>query len=258
MDNSGGLVFISHSHFDISVVRRIRNRFEHHGFEPLVFYLKCLNDSDEIEGLIKREINEREWFVFVDSENSRRSAWVKSECEYIKGLTDKKIFTVYSDGDIDTQVDRIATQLQVYISYAVKDLALARRLRDKLTSSDYRVYLSIDELEAGVDFATTVQNRIKHATSSGFILLLVTENTAGSSIIHREIAIAKKNGGIIIPVYIGNAKLNKKQLKVLGEHEPIVLETFDEQSSDILIKELEKRIDFCRGEDFDLSIFSDR
>ncbi len=258
MDNSGGLVFISHSHFDISVVRQIRNRFEHHGFEPLVFYLKCLSDSSEIEGLIKREIDEREWFVFVDSENSRRSAWVKSECKYIKSLTDKKIFTVDTDGDIEAQVDRIATQLQVYISYAAEDMGLARSLCNKLTRKDYRVYIGIDELEAGVDFATTMQSCIKNAASSGFILLLVTENTAGSYVVHHEIKMAKKNGGIIIPVYIGNARLNKKQLKALGEHEPIVLQTFDDQSSDMLIQEIEKRIDFCRGEDFDLSIFSDR
>ena len=49
-----GYVFISHSHQDIRKVRQIRNAMEEAGFEPLCFYLKCLHDEDEIEGLIKK------------------------------------------------------------------------------------------------------------------------------------------------------------------------------------------------------------
>ena len=40
-----GFVFISHSHKDIATVRRIRNKLESLGFEPLLFYLKCLSDE---------------------------------------------------------------------------------------------------------------------------------------------------------------------------------------------------------------------
>ena len=68
MQKDGGWIFISHSHLDIELVRKIRNELEAKGFEPLLFYLKCLNDDSEIEDLIKREINEREWFIYVDSE----------------------------------------------------------------------------------------------------------------------------------------------------------------------------------------------
>ena len=74
MKNEGGWVFISHSHQDIAKVRYIRNRLEQRGFEPLLFFLKCLSDEDEIEGLIKREISEREWFIYADSDNSRNSS----------------------------------------------------------------------------------------------------------------------------------------------------------------------------------------
>lgn len=59
MNKDGGWIFISHSHLDIDIVRRIRNKLEDRGFEPLMFFLKCLNDDNEIESLIKREINER-------------------------------------------------------------------------------------------------------------------------------------------------------------------------------------------------------
>ena len=60
-----GYVFISHSHKDIKKVRKIRNMIENSGFEPLYFFLKCLTD-DVVEGLIKREIDARDWFVYVD------------------------------------------------------------------------------------------------------------------------------------------------------------------------------------------------
>ena len=86
----GGYIFLSHSHDDIEKVREIRNSLEKNGFEPLCFYLKCLDDDSEIEDLIKREIDAREWFVFVNSENSRRSKWVTLEREYIERTNKKK------------------------------------------------------------------------------------------------------------------------------------------------------------------------
>ncbi len=251
----GGLVFISHSHYDIPVVREIRNRFEQLGFEPLVFYLKCLNDSSEIESLIKREIDEREWFVFVDSENSRRSAWVKSECEYISGLKGKKIFTVNADKDINQQVDRIARQLQVYISFAARDMAVAETLKQYLIKRELRAIISVDELRVGVDFATTVREGINTAAASGFMLLIVTENTPASAVICHEIKQMKKQGGIIIPVYFNGGSLSAKQLKALGEHEPVYVDELSQQSLDTIVDAIEQRIDCHRGEVFDLSVF---
>ena len=97
----GGYVFLSHSHADIDKVRKIRNALENEGFEPLCFYLKCLSEDNEIEELIKREIDAREWFVFVNSENSRNSKWVTLEREYINKTNAKKILTV----DIDDEED---------------------------------------------------------------------------------------------------------------------------------------------------------
>ena len=92
--SKGGYIFLSHSHEDIEKVREIRNSLEQDGFEPLCFYLKCLSDDSEIEDLIKREIDAREWFVFVNSENSRKSKWVTLEREYILRTNRKKVITI--------------------------------------------------------------------------------------------------------------------------------------------------------------------
>ena len=87
IDNNiqGGYIFLSHSREDIEKVREIRNSLEEEGFEPLCFYLKCLTDDSEIEDLIKREIDAREWFVFANSENSRKSRWVTFACKTFNG-----------------------------------------------------------------------------------------------------------------------------------------------------------------------------
>ena len=86
--------FISHSHLDIEKVRIIRNIIEETFFyEPILFFLKCLSDDNEIQNLIEREISERIWFVYCDSENARNSMYVNKERQYVKKLVEngKKI-----------------------------------------------------------------------------------------------------------------------------------------------------------------------
>lgn len=66
MRKEGGWVFISHSHLDIEVVRKIRNQLEECGFEPLMFYLKCLTDDNEIESLIQKTSSCKKDFLVFD------------------------------------------------------------------------------------------------------------------------------------------------------------------------------------------------
>lgn len=48
-------VFLSHSNKDYEKVREVRNLLEEQNFRPLMFFLNCLNDDEEIDSLIKRE-----------------------------------------------------------------------------------------------------------------------------------------------------------------------------------------------------------
>jgi hypothetical protein len=175
MNKDGGWIFISHSHLDIDIVRRIRNKLEDRGFEPLMFFLKCLNDDNEIESLIKREINEREWFIYVESDNAANSRWVKSEREYIAQLSGKKIFTIDINGDITQQIENITRQLKVFISYARKDRTIYEIIKQALLSRDFLVF-DDNEIPVGVDFRRYIQTEIDESVRDGFVLLLVTEN----------------------------------------------------------------------------------
>ena len=69
-------VFLSHSNKDYEKVIKVRDLLEKNSFRPLMFFLKCLNDDDEIDDLIKREIDSRGRFILCDSENARNSEWV--------------------------------------------------------------------------------------------------------------------------------------------------------------------------------------
>lgn len=207
MNKDGGWIFISHSHLDIDIVRKIRNKLEDRGFEPLMFFLKCLNDDNEIESLIKREINEREWFIYVESDNAANSRWVKSEREYIAQLSGKKVFTIDINGDITQQIENITRQLKVFISYARKDRTVYEIIKQALLSRDFLVF-DDHEIPVGVDFRRYIQTEIDASVRDGFVLLLVTENLENSDWIKKEIEYTTTAGGKIIPIYIGNATLD--------------------------------------------------
>jgi hypothetical protein len=78
----GAWIFLSHSHKDFEKVSEVRNVLEGHGHHPLMFFLKCLGDDDEIDGLIRREISARSWFILCESANTI-SKWVQAEVQII-------------------------------------------------------------------------------------------------------------------------------------------------------------------------------
>ncbi len=239
MAKQGGYIFISHSHQDIVTVRKIRNQLEALGYEPLLFYLKCLNDEDEIETLIKREIDEREWFVYVDSENARNSKWVASERAYIATLPNKKIITIDSNGNIEEQVDTIAKSLTVYLSHNGRDLILGDRIAELLLSHDYLVHRC-----AWNQGKRAVKKQIKNTVETGFFIFLVSET--GINVYREwELYAAKAKGGMIVPVFIGNATLPNHLLKDFGELQGVHLSEMPSDAELLkILSEIEQRIHF--------------
>ena len=53
----GAWILVSHAHSDLEKVRRIRNKLERRGHNPLLFFLKCLEADDvRLPELIRDEI----------------------------------------------------------------------------------------------------------------------------------------------------------------------------------------------------------
>jgi hypothetical protein len=247
----GGWIFISHSHQDIQKVRRIRNRLEELGLEPLMFYLKCLTDENEIVELIKREIDERDWFVYADSANARSSKWVKTEREYIESLTGKNVFTIYLDGNIEEQlamVEHISRQMKVFISYSHKDKELASRIRERLVERDLMV-LSDTEMSPGGLWAEQITDQIQDAARNGFVILLLTENSIHSRYVLNEIDMTVQAGGRIVPVLVGDTKLTNDLLYYVGDIPAVrISEAHLDSELDSLVERILHDVEFNKSD----------
>lgn len=214
----GGYIFLSHSHNDIDKVRTIRNDLERDGFEPLCFYLKCLNDDSEIEDLIKREIDAREWFVFLNSQNSRRSKWVTMEREYITRTNSKKIITVDLDSAqaVSDIIYKLSHNLRVFISYVSADTILARRIKNIMEEKDYLVFFGHDSIRVGASYLQIIQTALSEASKEGCVLVLMTEASIRSNWVWKETMAAIQQNGNVIPVIAGSVTLPSEFQFCLG------------------------------------------
>ena len=136
-------VFLSHSNKDYEKVRQVRNLLEEQSLRPLMFFLHCLNDDDEIDSLIKREIDCRTRFILCDSENARKSHWVQKEVEYIKSQN-----RICETIDLSKNIDEILSDLQdfinktrIFISYNREEYQLAEMVYKRLLQYDFSVYI---------------------------------------------------------------------------------------------------------------------
>ena len=194
-------VFLSHSHEDYEKVRKVRDMLEDQHMRPLMFFLKCLNDHDEIDSLIKREIDCRTRFILCDSENARKSDWVKEEVEYIKSQ-DRICETI----DLDMPIEEIKKvlsefkrQATLFISYNRENQNLAKSVYERLSKYDFQVFVDMDLLRPGDDYLKTVISSLDSAAANGFIIALMNDCilTAGSGSRHeikRALNYDRKNG----------------------------------------------------------------
>ena len=217
--------FISHSHLDIEKVRIIRNIIEETFFyEPILFFLKCLSDENEINHLLQREIAERIWFVYCKSKNAEQSKFVQNERKYIDDLmkrgTYKQLLTVELDEFeiwdercyeyIRQQIAYQIRKTKIFLSYSHRDEATAAFLRKRFTERGYSVWWD-GELTLAESWQQTIRNKIKeHSYKDGLILHIVSENSWKSEVVMDEIGYALARGAMIVPIVIDAAKISNQ------------------------------------------------
>lgn len=163
-------VFLSHSNKDYEKVRQVRNMLEEQGFRPLMFFLNCLNDDDEVESLIKREIDSRQRFVLCDSTNAQNSKWVQEEISYIKSKNRlwERIDLDNSIDDIRKALDRFKSRNTIYINNVPDDQELVNSIISYLQSKDYLV---VNRYQYNNDCETL---------SSGYFINIFSSNILGN------------------------------------------------------------------------------
>lgn len=140
-------------------------------------------------------------------------------------------------------IRHIAKQMKVYISYHHSDAMLCDIIKAKLLSKDMLV-LSDKEICIREQIEKAVNRNIKEACHGGFVILLITENTANSKCIFNKINQTINERGKLVPVYVGNARLPQEWLPLIGDIQGIHFsEKPTEEELDNLIVNILNRVE---------------
>ena len=207
-------IFLSHSNKDFAKVRLIRNYLEERSCRPLMFYLKCLSNDNEIDDLIKREIDCRTRFIICDSENSQASKWVQSEVKYIK--SQQRSYDVIdlskSEDEIKLQLDELVKSTQIFLSYSCNDYELVNAVYSHICKYDIRCFFDAKSLSSG-SFQEQISYAIDLATEFGFVVFFASKHSLSANFEISELQYSLKKGAkILILLLDGQAKMHYKEL----------------------------------------------
>lgn len=214
--HGGCWIFLSHSSHDIEKVRLVRNEFERLGHNPLAFHLKCLSTDTEagrheLDSLIKREIDAREWFVFCESPDAAKSPYVKEEHAYILNSGKDHVWTIDMTADIPSilnQVRKISADIEVFVSYSRRDWKMVQPLIRALVKKDYSVWMDNINSLSGRDWHAQLPDAgIIRCTYKGFYIIVITQESVKSSDVKDELAFAYIHGARIVPIILGNPSI---------------------------------------------------
>lgn len=189
--SEGFWVFVSHSTKDFERVRLVRNALENKGFRPILFYLKCLEDENEVNDLLKREIDARKRFILCDSPNAQASKFVQSEIDYIKKK--KRMYEIIDLSKIDLDSTTLENEIlelikpferrtSVFLSYSNKDYLLAKEI---LKTLDLYGFKGFDADFYGPwsgnapwqDLKRLIRISIEGTLDNGYVVHLISSNT---------------------------------------------------------------------------------
>ena len=222
--------FISHSHLDIEKVRLIRNTIEETFFyEPILFFLKCLSDENELQNLLQREISERIWFIYCKSENAEKSTYVQKERDYVRKLVEegKRIhiieieldkYNIWNNKIFSYLKDQISFQIKktkLFISYSNRDKNIFKELKENLTLEGYSVWdVSSDLL--GFNWLNSASSHIReHSYKDGAFLFLVSEDSLNNVYLFKELNYAVSQNAFIIPIIIDGGTMPAENLQLI-------------------------------------------
>ena len=210
-------IFLSHSSKDIERVRKIRDILEALEYEPLLFYLKCLDDNNEqLEEFIKKEIEARNIFIYCRSRNSERSPWVQKELEYINKFNSKRLFTIDIEQPLQNtlvclleSIANILKKNRIFLSCAhgEPDFTFGNSLEVTLNKYGYEVF-RYKKISNDLEYEQALHNSIKE----GVVVPVISHHSLYSYYCKKELETAlyyyenNYSSGTIVPIYYGIKK----------------------------------------------------
>jgi len=190
--SEGAWIFLSHSHKDFDKVRDLRNELEVQRHHPLLFFLKCLDDTSEIDDLIRREIEARSWFILCKSPNADASHWVQEERKIIAALPDHTSTVVDLDKPLATQLSSVSgltKRASVFLSYARADAPHAKLIEASLREDDFGVFSDL-QVSPGISWQVQITIALNAAVDRGAVLVLLSRASMTSQLQRQEIMLA--------------------------------------------------------------------
>lgn len=221
MITNGAWIFLSHSSNDIEKVRKVRNAFEEYGHNPLAFHLRCMQTTtkkgkEELDELIKREIDARQWFVFCESPSAAMSPYVKMEREYILESKKRKVWSIDMSLDMDQILERvrkISRDLMIFVDALYPynyNIAHIEMIEKKLADYEYTIVDTDDE----------------EFEERGFIIYIICKNDLEGWRFHNLMsALESYNfsyGKRLIPVLVGNFEDSNNKFEI-EKYDPICI-----------------------------------
>lgn len=173
-------IFLSHSNEDYEKVRRVRNILEDMNTRPLMFFLKCLDDTAEIEDLIKREIDARTRFILCDSVNARKSNWVTKEINYIneKNKPYDIIDISANEDDIRRKLKNCFRREHIFISYPRELLPAINVVHERLSKYDFCTsFIDKFDISSGIPLLDDFESNIAKSVSDGYFISLLSHHS---------------------------------------------------------------------------------
>lgn len=223
-------VFLSHSNEDYERVTFVRNTLEKYHKRPIMFFLKCMTNKKELDPLLKREIDAREEFILCDSDNARKSDFVREEVEYIKSQ-ERKYQTIdlnASDDEIEEALREYVDRDKVFISCSRNDNELAMHIGDLIKMAGYTLMEPQELILEGSNFENQLGNILKETATRGYFLLLLTKSLINSRWVSCEVEKMIHWGGRkwIIPVLCDHVDVEGYPdwlNSIIEEHSPIIV-----------------------------------
>lgn len=209
--------FVSHSHLDIEKVRVIRNTIEETFFyEPILFFLKSLSEEKEIKDLLKREIYERIWFVYCNSENAQNSEYVQFERKYVNELIEKGIVKHVINIELDkfntwdkecinylkNQINHHIKKSKLFFSFSRSTYPSIGPVIKGLKDLGYSIF-DFNSLNGGDVLFTSIQEQIKNVSYKDGVFIQVIKGEI-SKFSEIEVETARKNGAYVLRVVISD------------------------------------------------------
>ena len=251
----GGYIFVSHSHEDIKKVRLIRNYLENREIEPILFYLRCMKDGTEEQkaelwSLIRREIDGRDWFLYLDSENARNSRWVQREKEYAEEKKDGHIIRLNLEEEMEalqSRIEKLGRAMRAYISYSHNDEALYLKLKEEFKRQDFQVLDLKETIQPGDDWLTSISKAIDSVCRDGCYIPLITETSCKSHYVANEVSYAFRNeASFVYPVATekGLKAMMSSQVRVMNYYMEHMYIRIIHQEEDIpeIVKDIRKNL----------------